>query len=77
MKQMLKTTLDDYMARQYAAPSGWFGRLVVGRLLNRYNRPSNAFVLQHLEFDVRKGQKLMELGFGGGDLFCHCCRMIY
>ena len=54
------------MAKQYGRPSGLFGRLVLGRLLNRVNTPSNNFIfeLMALEGD----DDVLEIGFGGGAL---------
>jgi arsenite methyltransferase len=56
----------DYMARQYARPSGWFGRLLVGRLLNRANRRSNAMILNMMA--VNPNSDVLDVGFGGADL---------
>ena len=54
------------MARQYARPSGVFGRFVMAPLLNRINAHSNAAVFDALALDGHC--RVLEIGFGGGDL---------
>lgn len=52
------------MARQLARPSGWFGREVMTRLLNRGNRRLITATLAELE--LGPGCRLLDVGFGGG-----------
>ena len=54
-----------FLANQLGLPSGWFGRLLL-RLLNRNNAVMNDLVLQELELQL--GDRVLEIGFGGGDL---------
>jgi ubiquinone/menaquinone biosynthesis C-methylase UbiE len=51
------------VAAQLRRPSGRVGR-VLGNLLNRSNRDMNRRAVAHL--DVRSGQRLLDIGFGGG-----------
>jgi hypothetical protein len=55
------------MARQLAKPSGLFGRMIVGRLLDRANHAINSLVYETLESDSKA--QVLEVGFGGGA----CC----
>lgn len=54
------------MGRQYALPSGWFGRWVIARLLNRSNQFANNLVFETLK--VQANERVLEVGFGGGAL---------
>lgn len=56
----------SYIAGQLRQPSGRFGKLVMGRLLNRLNRPSNDLVLENLRLEA--DDRVLEIGFGGGDM---------
>lgn len=59
-------TLTQFFARQLRKPSGWFGKQVIARLLNRFNEPANVLTLDLLS--VQPGDRVLEVGFGGGDL---------
>ena len=52
------------VARQLARPSGWFGRAVMTRLLNRGNRQLIEATLGQL--DLGAGTRFLDVGFGGG-----------
>lgn len=52
------------VARQLAHPSGWFGRAVMTRVLNRGNRELIEATLGSLE--LSPGLRLLDVGFGGG-----------
>ncbi len=53
-----------FMASQFRQPSGWFGSLVISRLLNKVNgQIVNATIAQ---LDVRPEHHVLEIGFGGG-----------
>jgi SAM-dependent methyltransferase len=52
------------VARQLARPSGWFGRMVMTRVLNRGNRDLVEATLDGLE--LPPGCALLDVGFGGG-----------
>ena len=53
------------LANQLGFPSGWFGRLLL-QFLNHHNALMNDLVLQQLS--LTSGDRLLEIGFGGGDL---------
>lgn len=58
-------TFRAFLAEQLGLPSGWFGQLLL-RLLNRKNAPMNDLVLSELQ--LQSGSRILEIGFGGGDL---------
>ena len=58
--------LAEFIANQLRKPSGWFGRQVMARLLNRFNALMNTMTLDLLA--VQPADRVLEVGFGGGDL---------
>ncbi|NJL00551.1 MAG: class I SAM-dependent methyltransferase [Spirulinaceae cyanobacterium SM2_1_0] len=64
--------LQIYLCRQLSHPSGWGGRLLL-RLLNRGNASMNQLALAQLA--LQPGQRVLELGFGGGDLLQRLLQM--
>ncbi len=58
--------LLEYVASQLRKPSGLIGSLVVSRVLNRANVAVNQLTLRLL--DLKPGEQVLEVGFGGGDL---------
>lgn len=56
-------TLQARLARQLGHPRGAFGA-VLGRVLNRGNRPANLAAVEHL--GVQPGDRALDVGFGGG-----------
>jgi len=62
---MPTNTFRAFLAHQLGFPSGWFGRLLL-RFLNQNNAAMNDLVLQLL--DVHLGDRVLEIGFGGGYL---------
>ena len=56
----------QYLAQQSRKPSGLFGRLLMGRYLDRANANSNALVYDTLA--PRPVDQVLEIGFGGADL---------
>jgi ubiquinone/menaquinone biosynthesis C-methylase UbiE len=54
------------LARQFSRPRGLFGRLFIAPWLNRISRRMNRLVLRELQ--VRPGDDVLEVGFGGGGL---------
>lgn len=63
-------TLSDWprrmLARQFARPSGLAGRWLIGPMLDRIGRAMNRLAFDELE--VRPGERVLEVGFGGGEL---------
>lgn len=53
-------------AQQLRYPSGWMGQILL-LFLNRENATMNQLVVEHLE--LKPQQAILEMGFGGGDLF--------
>lgn len=60
-----------FLADQLAHPSGLFGRLVMGRLLNVLNSDFNDLILQDLA--IESTSRTLEVGFGGGALLKALC----
>jgi arsenite methyltransferase len=58
--------IPGFIARQLGRPSGWFGRYVMGRFLNRKTAAHNEVVRQELA--VAPGDRVLEVGFGGAAL---------
>jgi ubiquinone/menaquinone biosynthesis C-methylase UbiE len=56
----------SYVAGQLRQPSGFVGKLIVGRALNRLNRNANELALESLR--LQAGDRVLEIGFGGGDM---------
>ena len=56
--------LKRFMASQLRKPSGWFGTLVMGRLMNRVNRKHIEATLGLLA--LYPHHQVLEIGFGGG-----------
>jgi arsenite methyltransferase len=63
---MIRFAARRFLSRQFARPSGLFGRIVMGRLLNRTTQSHNALVLE--ELSVAPSDRVIEIGFGGGAL---------
>lgn len=64
----------EFMAAQLRKPSGFFGRNVMVRLLNRLNVPINSLALDVLRLGAN--DRLLEIGFGGGDLIAQAARIV-
>jgi arsenite methyltransferase len=58
--------IPKLIARQLGRPSGWFGRHVMGRFLNRKTAAHNEVVRQELA--VAPADRVLEVGFGGAAL---------
>ncbi len=56
--------IDRFMASQLRQPHGWFGSLVVARVMNRMNRQIMETTLDLL--DLQPEHHVLEIGFGGG-----------
>jgi cyclopropane fatty-acyl-phospholipid synthase-like methyltransferase len=57
-------SLKKFMAAQLRQPTGWFGSLFLGRMMNRVNRQIIGSTLELL--DVQPQHQVLEIGFGGG-----------
>ncbi len=66
--------LRSYLARQAARPSGWFGRLLVGRILNRANASLEDLGMDLIE--VQPDSKILEIGFGNGRLIAKMAKYV-
>jgi ubiquinone/menaquinone biosynthesis C-methylase UbiE len=67
-------TISRFIARQSAKPAGLFGRLIFGRLLNRANASVNQLVYDNLQHEANS--RVLEIGFGGGDLLFRIARSL-
>jgi 2-polyprenyl-3-methyl-5-hydroxy-6-metoxy-1,4-benzoquinol methylase len=56
--------ITSFLARQLAHPSGWIGRVVMTRALNRRNRELIHAALDELALSEKT--RLLDVGFGGG-----------
>jgi SAM-dependent methyltransferase len=59
--------ISKFLASQLRQPSGWFGKQVISRVLNRDNAPMNKLALRMLNLESAD-ERVLELGFGGGYL---------
>jgi SAM-dependent methyltransferase len=57
-------SLKQFMAAQLRKPSGWFGSLIMSRMLNRMNIEIVNSTLGRL--DLQPQHNVLEIGFGGG-----------
>ena len=55
-----------FLAAQFARPSGWLGRHLIGPWLDRISGPMNNLALA--ELDLQETDDVLEVGFGGGAL---------
>jgi arsenite methyltransferase len=55
-----------WLAAQFARPSGWAGRSLIGPWLDHISRTMNRRTLEIL--DLAPQDRVLEVGFGGGDL---------
>ncbi len=59
--------ISEFFASQLRQPSGWFGKQVISRILNRNNAAMNKLALRMLNLES-SDERVLELGFGGGYL---------
>lgn len=58
--------IGSFLAKQARQPSGWFGRKLAGRLLNKANSTLEDLGLKLL--DLNSDSAVLEIGFGNGRL---------
>jgi SAM-dependent methyltransferase len=63
-----------HIASQLRQPSGWFGSIVVSRLMNRVNRKIIDSTIALLE--LRPQHRVLEIGFGGGSALVRLVRTL-
>jgi SAM-dependent methyltransferase len=68
------TPFTRTIAKHLRKPTGWFGRLVMAPALNRANAALNRAALDLL--DVRPDDRVLEIGFGGGDMIARLARRV-
>jgi ubiquinone/menaquinone biosynthesis C-methylase UbiE len=67
-------TLAGFLAKQLHNPSGVLGRVVLPRLFNRRNAALNDLTLECLA--LKPGDRVLEVGFGGGYLLGRMSAML-
>lgn len=66
--------IGKFLASQLRQPSGWFGKQIISRILNKDNASMNNLALRMLNLESKEKKKqacaerVLELGFGGGYL---------
>jgi arsenite methyltransferase len=53
-----------FLAAQLRQPTGWFGKIVMGDLLNKGNEKINRYAIEYL--DLQSTDRVLDIGFGGG-----------
>jgi ubiquinone/menaquinone biosynthesis C-methylase UbiE len=66
--------VSEFLAAQLRKPSGFFGRFVLSRLMNRAHRAVNQVTLESLALEP--GDRVLEVGFGAGDLIGRLARVV-
>ncbi len=66
--------IAKFLAGQLGRPSGFFGRHLILRLLNRVNQQDNALALDALR--LTREDIVLEIGFGGGGLLGDMARFV-
>ncbi|WP_419786596.1 class I SAM-dependent methyltransferase [Pseudodesulfovibrio sp.] len=66
--------LKRFFSRQARKPSGLFGRFVAARIFDKANRVMNERMLELLS--VAPGEKMLEIGFGCGDIIRTVCDQV-
>ena len=52
-----------FLSKQLARPSGFLGKYMMGRFLDRTTSAHNALVLSQM--DIQRTDRVLEIGFGG------------
>jgi arsenite methyltransferase len=58
--------ISRFLAAQFARPSGWIGRVLIGPWLDRISGPMNRLAMAELRLEP--DDDVLEIGFGGGAL---------
>ena len=66
--------IQRFMASQLRQPKGWFGSLVLSRVMNRVNRQIIDSTLALLKLDAQS--RVLEIGFGGGMALVLLARLV-
>jgi len=66
--------LKQFFASQLRKPSGWFGSLLLSRLMNLSNRQLISSTLAALELNPQ--HHVLEIGFGGGLALSRLCGLL-
>jgi len=66
--------INKFIAAQLRKPSGFFGRIVMVRILNLINVPLNRMALENLH--LQPDDHVLEIGFGGGELITRMARIV-
>ncbi len=66
--------MNRFMASQLRKPSGWFGSLVLSRVMNFGNRQLIESTLSLL--DLSPAHQVLEVGFGGGSALSHLSKLL-
>lgn len=72
-RRRLAQPLREIASQQLRNPQGLLGRLTA-LIMNRANRTMNALALEALELEA--DQRVLEIGFGGGDLLSRLTSMV-
>ncbi|MEM7580439.1 MAG: class I SAM-dependent methyltransferase [Cyanobacteria bacterium P01_A01_bin.80] len=60
--------IAKFLASQLRKPSGWIGKRIIAKALNRDNASMNNLALRMLNLESTDDNCILELGFGGGYL---------
>ena len=66
--------VPEFFADQLRKPSGSFGRLVMSRFFDRSSRAINQLTMASLA--VQPADRVLEVGFGAGDLIAHLAPVV-
>lgn len=58
--------LKSFLAKQASNPSGWFGKILAGRILNKANASLEDMGFELM--DIKPDSTILEIGFGNGRL---------
>ena len=67
-------SFSSFFAEQARRPRGWFGRMIMPLVFDRGNAFLNRLVREHMS--VRPDDRIIEIGFGTGNLLKQTARSI-